>query len=259
MNLDQFLSQAEDENNDSMFEMLDSYEALEHIKRNPSRYPNLAKKLKGGAGKTFQIPGKINSHTPGAAAQFDIVITRNTNNIVAALPVAIFMSSDAENGYRQAINTLPAGVTLTSVRYGENVGQPTAARFTFFDGALSDTIDVTCNQYPYPSVLSAMKNDLFRISMIRLSLTDTTATAQFSQSYDYKRRGMFGTDFRNSLPITAAKSPDQFQNTILDVSGEYPIDPESGLVFNMIRHTAAYSLTFSCFIQKAVKMNAVGL
>jgi hypothetical protein len=256
MNLDELLAAAESEG-------LSSYEAENLILSNAAMYPKQASAIiqrrSQTGGKGYSQPGAINRNTPKSAAQFDIVVTRNTNTIAEALPFVLFAPSDAENGYRNMIPALGVGTVLTSVRFGENVAQPNFCRFTYTNAANVDTIDVSCSQYAYPSFLQAIRNGLFQIKRFRMSLTDATATAQFNQGIDYKRRSMFGADFKDSLPVVAAKSPDQFQNVILDINGLWDIDSETGYVSKVMQHGAALSVTYSVFVEKVLKLNSLGM
>lgn len=258
MNLDEVLDEME--RNGSNLETIESYEMENYIIRNKGKFPTLAKQVavKRQERNDGVHLGKFSDGGKAPAAQFDIVATRNTGNINATLPVVLFGANDAENGYRSVI-TLPTGVTLTSVRYGENASQSSALRFTYTDGVGVDTIDVTCSMYPYPSFLQATKFDLFQMTKMRFSVSDSTVVAQLSQSVSYRERGIFGTDKTNPVSMTAAKTPTQFQTTIIDVNGSFDIDKESMLITGMIKNpvaATAYSYTLSAFVRKAFKYNS---
>jgi len=191
------------------------------------------------------------------AAQFDITITRNSANIAGILPFCLFGPNDALNGYRQVMDNLPAGTVLTSVRSGENNSLPSSLVFTFTNGANVDTVTVTCNQYPYPSFLTALNTDMFKASKIRYSISDATQLTQFNQPFDFKVRSMFGKKSADSVSIGAYKAPQQFQNGIIDVDGVFDLDKETTILSSIIG-VAGFSVTLSMFIEKFYRQNAKG-
>lgn len=227
------------------------------IVKNPVALRKVQKQMSKNAGRgAFTI--EANDNQPASAAQFDIVITRNSANIAQALPVILFGTQDALNGYRALVSgLLTGGTVLTSVRYGENVSQPNALRFTYTNGGVSDTIDVSCPQYPYPSMLTSGITDLLKLSKIRYSISDTTQLSQFSNGHAIVQRTMFGKKSENTISIGAYKRPDQFQNGIIDVDGTFDVDKETGILMS-INASAGFSVTWSMFVEKFYRQTSKG-
>jgi len=221
--------------------------------KNPALKMPVLSAARANGGQGLQMVG--GKGMPRAAAQFDLVVTRDSANIAGALPFVLFGAQDAENGYRQVIDNLTGGTVLTRVRYGENAGFPSSLVFTFTNAAFVDTVTVTCNQFPYPSFLAAMGTDMFKMSKIRYSLSDASQLTQFNQSFEFKVRSMFGKKSADSVSIGAYKDPRQYQNGIIDVDGIFDMDKETSILSSIIG-VAGFSVTISAFIEKFFRQNA---
>ena len=191
----------------------------------------------------------------GAAAQFDVIVTRNTATINAALPVALFGIVDLEGAYRSVLNNLPAGVTLTSVTNSNG-----NIIFTYADGAgHTDTITITCNQIAYASFIRASQTDPMVVKAIRY-IVASNALDQFSQNFQFVKRSIFGNDDRMNVTPTTYLSPDQFQQNRVDmgnVKGSEvfaTLDKETSINIGVLN--AATSFTLSFFISAYDKLNA---
>jgi hypothetical protein len=186
-------------------------------------------------------------------AQFDINITRLTNNILQPLPVGIFGSTHARSGYQGII--IPPPATTLVVVGGLNspvAGTSDRLRFTYTSGANIDSIDITCNQVPYPVFLAALEADIFRISNIRYQLINSANTIQFSQAFKFQSKSLFGKDVSNDVSIGAYKKPEQFQPGIIDIPISADIDKETLINANISESAIAYpfSITMSVFVEK---------
>ena len=185
--LDRLINEISDEAGN--LDEMDSYEVENYLKRKgmpAARAAILAqsvssKQVANKAASKGSVLGMYASEgTPTSSAQFDIIITRNSANIAGVdLPVCVFGPLDLENEYSQVI-TLPTGAALT-VTSGYANDRPNALRFSYTVGANTDTVDITCQQYPYPSFIKATMVDLFRLSKIRYTISDTTLTDQFQK------------------------------------------------------------------------------
>lgn len=248
----------------SSYEMEGAFEVEEHLvgKRGYPRSrarqlaakamkrPEIYRKLKSemgankGQGLIVASPKDVGS----LAAMFTMKVQRNSVNIAGSLPVALFGTLDSDANYQRFV-TPPAGVTL-AVSIGQVAGQPNAARFTYTQGANVDTIDVTCQQAPYPSFLNSLSSDTLRMSKLRLSISDSTQQAQFSESIAVKTASLFGRQTQNTINPSSFKRPDQFQAGIIDLDGIYDVDKETAFVFNMIDVGAAnFSVSIDFFAE----------
>jgi hypothetical protein len=253
-----------------LYEM-ESYEMENYVMRNPNRFPSMsnaiaAKRANGQIAHPHQAHLVINKGdlgtTPISAAQFNIIVTRVTSAVLSGglptpLPFALFGVNDSNNGYRQSLaGFIPVGVTLTSVLYGTHDNLPNSCEFTYTDGANIDIVRVTCQEFPYPSFLLATQNDLFKLTKVRYSLSDVAQLAQFNNPLQLTERTMFGKVQTNNVSVGAYKSPDQFQNGIIDINGEFSIDSETSIVSQINNAGAGFSITISAFVQKFLKYNA---
>lgn len=200
------------------------------------------------------------SPTPGnvdSAAQFTIQIKRNTANIVGEiLPVMVFDPIDLENGYRRALQGyIPAGVVLTSVTSGEKVSLPNTVRFTYTQGVLVDTIDITCSSAPYTSFLASLVTDKFDLNKIRFTLSDPAQVAQFANECQFYTRSMFGLG--STVPITPDnfRSPQQYQAGIVDVDVDSKFDKQSGVIVP-INAVANFQVSLNCFSPRFYQQSA---
>ena len=193
----------------------------------------------------------------GLAAQFDIKISRLTNNTGVILPVAIFGAFDAASGYKSIINQyLPSGVTLSALAIG-GIGNETLAKFTFTKAgspATSDIITVSINQYEYPSFLEALKTSRFIVSNARYSISDTGAQGlqQLTQPFKSFDRSMFGALVQNDIPLSSAKTPYQNQPGIVDINGTFNVTAQSTWVL-LVGALGNQEVTISAFVAQANK------
>ena len=248
---------------------MDSYEVANYLKRKgvpTSKANSIANSMtnqmtsrqeaRASVGKGSVLGMYASEGTPTSSAQFDIVITRNSANIVGVdLPVCIFGPLDLENEYSQVI-TLPTGAAVI-VTSGYANDRRDALRFSYTVGANTDTVDITCQQYPYPSFIKATMVDLFRLSKIRYTISDTTLTDQFQKQFKVVERSLFGKVNTNAISVSAYKDPRQFQAGIIDLNAVIDIDSET-CILTSIRPTAAFSVTLSIFVEKFNKFNAHG-
>lgn len=204
----------------------------------------------GGQGLTGLSADPTVGNADGMAAQLKVTVTRVTANIDEALPFAIFGVSDAQNGYRRALQgLLAAGTVLTSVDIGEGDAQPEAALFTYTKGADVDTIKVECQAAPYPAVLQATLVDTFAIDKVRVKLSDKTQTGQFEQALNVLVRNMWGRTSSNNLTPSDFFSPEQFQEGVIDVNANVKIDKETFFQSQMIP-VAGFFTSYSLTVRK---------
>lgn len=196
----------------------------------------------------------------GAAAQFDIKVTRNTGNINRVLPVALFGAIDYEGNYSAVLGTyLPSGVSVTVAKTSGNMV------FTYTEGAATDTITVTCSQVAYNSFLQATITDVMSVRAIRYTLTDNTQLTNFDNIFAFVKRSLYGSDKRDNISVTSYREPNQYQSGIIDIgnvkdgnSNVTTIDKETSLVIGMndLLASGAFTATLSLFVNAYNKLNA---
>ena len=192
---------------------------------------------------------------PVSAAIFDITITRNTNDINAALPLPIFGVLDRESNYAEIINQdLPAGTVLTSIA---NSPSGKGLRFTYTSGADVDTIDVECAQVPYVNILRASQTSKLKMQQNKIQISDVTKQTQFSQKVGIVTNTIFGKNTSDSYTPNQFKSDLQNQNDIRTITTITDLDSETSMVFLVVAE-AGFSVTFTSYIQKFETNRAKG-
>ena len=189
----------------------------------------------------------------GLAAQFDIKITRVGVATGVDLPVVLFGAFDLASAYKSIISQfLPAGTTLSALVVG-GVASPNTVRFSFTKGANTDHLDVTVNQYEYPSFLEALKTSRFVVSNARYSVSDTGAPGlqQLTKTFKSFDRSMFGALLQNDIPLSSAKTPYQNQPGIVDINGTFNVNAQSSWV--LLFGAVAQEVTISAFVAQANK------
>lgn len=212
-----------------------------------------------GASASTAVMGK-GADKYGAAAQFDVKVTRNTGNINRTLPVALFGAIDFEGNYSAVLGTyLPSGVSVTVAKTSGNMV------FTYVEGAATDTVTVTCSQVAYNSFLQATITDVMSVRAIRYTLTDTTQLTNFDNIFAVVKRSLYGSDKRDNISVTSYREPNQFQSGIIDIgdvkngsSNVTTIDKETSLVIGMndLGASGAFTATLSLFVNSYNKLNA---
>ena len=191
-----------------------------------------------------------------AAASFTITAKRKTANIAAVLEAPIFGVIDRYSGYSKVIS-LPAGVTVKGISYGVDSGisKSEVLEITYTTGAADDSIEITCQQNPYPLLLESTRTDILRAQGVRLSLSDSTAVSQFSQQFNVIKRSMTGRAVNDSLTPDQYKQPTQFQTGIVDLPTSITIDKETTITQGIIAQ-AGLSVSFAFFAAQFDKFNA---
>lgn len=193
----------------------------------------------------------------GDKAQFDIIVSRTSAAIAGtSLEAALFGQIHYEGGYAKGIlNPAPGGSFV--VTGGIHDALPTLVRVAHTVGANTDNIDITCNQVNYPTFLSSMGKDLFRLSNIRYTLNDPTQLVQFAELLEFRTKSLFGKGGQNPISVSSFKDPNQFQNGIIDIPVNVDIDKETALVISMA--PIVVSVTLSVFVSKFNKLDAYNM
>lgn len=212
-----------------------------------------------GAASAVKVMG-AGADKYGAAAQFDVKVTRNSGNINRVLPVALFGAIDYEGNYSAVLGTyLPSGVTVAVAKTSGNMV------FTYTEGAAVDTITVTCSQVAYNSFLQATITDVMTVRAIRYTLTDNTQLTNFDNIFAVVKRSLYGSDKRDNISVTSYREPNQFQSGIIDIgdvkngsSNVTSIDKETSIVVGMndLGASGAFTATLSLFVNSYNKLNA---
>jgi len=191
----------------------------------------------------------------GLAAQFDLQITRVSDNIAVDLPVPIFGAYDIASKY-QGVLTLPSGVSISRITVGA-IGTETQVVITYTDGVRNDDVTITISQYDYPSFLQALLASRFTVSNARYSVSDTSSLGiqQLTKPFNTIERSMFGAFVQNSIPLSSSKSPFQFQNGIVDILGTFNITAQSTWVL-AFQPNAGQVVTISAFVSASTKVAA---
>lgn len=194
----------------------------------------------------------------GDAAQFDIIIRRNSKNILQDLQVGIFGFGNIASGYTGFVLPTAGGtVTVTGSIYNT---LPDRYRFTHVNGANTDTIDVLCNQSPYPTFIQNGALDMYMINNIRYFISDVTAQDQFSNPLDFHKNSIFGLEIKNQSTPISFRNPMDEQNSIIDMTLNTPMDKETFIVTAVTSTpTMPFEITLSMFCANFFKYNATNV
>lgn len=191
--------------------------------------------------------------SPGGSfkAQFDITITRNTSNITENLEVAILGFTEVFSGYDGFISPVTGGtVALTGAIFNS---LPDRYRFTHVSGADTDTVDITSATHVYPSLITSSGFDRYRINNIRYTVSDAAlADSQFNNTFEFRKRSIFGLESTNPISVASFKDPMNNQNNIIDIPINMDFDKETCIVMAMAPEAVAataYEVTLSFFVE----------
>lgn len=198
--------------------------------------------------------GSPNAPIGNVQAQFDLVIAKQTNLIPDLLPIMLFAPVEAESSYTKFINPeLPAGVTLDSFKLGFQSSSNDSAQFTFKKGADTDIVKITCQQIEYPVLMKNIESNKFKVNKLRLAVSDTVGgLSQFNNQLTFGYRTMFGKFEQDSVSPLSYKSPEQFQQGIIDIPvSNAEIDRSRGILTKVFASLQTYTL--SVFVSSSVR------
>lgn len=153
-----------------------------------------------------------------------------------ALPVLRFGVPDAT-----ALALLAKGDMVLT--YNASVGGTSYAAFVI----------LRCQSVSYGSLVDALSSDMFWINKIRLTLTDTSASvlAQFQNQLYFQRQTLYGKFQKDALSPTSNKSPQQFQDGIIDLDVKQGVD-KNGAINCYVKYDAV-DILVSFFIGRTDK------
>lgn len=194
--------------------------------------------------------------SPVSAALFDILITRNSANIAAPLPIPIFGVLDQESDWIEIIGQfLASGITYEVTRGADKK----SLDFTFTAaGPLTDVVNVSCNQVPYVNLLAAGLDSVFRMQQLKMQISNVANQLQFSQSVRTFDRSFFGFHKDDQFTPNQFKTDLQNQNDIRTINNLIDVDKQRTILVSMI--AVAETLTISAFVQaynKGMNVNSL--
>jgi hypothetical protein len=187
-------------------------------------------------------------------ALVDIVVTRLSANLVGVdLPFAILGFTHLATQYFGMI-TPPSDLS-----FSVDTSNPTRLDFVWTNGILTDRVRVTTTQNNYVAFLQGLASDMFMVSKVRMTLSDTTNIDQFNRSVELGEKTMFGKRTFVPIPVQSLKSPHQFQTNIIDLgTDEKPLKwgvDKNVVLLSQIKAVAGFSNTFSTFISNLERLN----
>lgn len=280
-NLDKYLTMLEAEAGIGGFEQLNSFESYEaenienylvssrgltrpqavnaaqKIVRTPALFAMVKNEMAANSGQGIIKTGG-DLFTPKSAALFNINIRRVTDTIKADLPYFLFGATALQSAYREVMPVLPAGVFLQQVRTGlVYVGRENIVELVYTNGVDTDTVEISCEETAYSSFINSTTTDVFKISKVRMSISDVLQQQQFNKNIRFFVKSMFGKDGSDRVVPKQYKSPMQQQQDIIDLEGEFSVDKETTFISKIIP-VANFSISFSMFVEKFYRQNAKG-
>jgi hypothetical protein len=248
------------------FESLEN-EYFEHAEKlkarghSPQKAGELAhSRMQGKYGKRFDTAmSKVStmgaSISPiSSSAVFDISITRNTANIAAtSLPVPLFGAIHFNARYNTIINQfLPAGITISGIAVSANGD----VVISYTNGAVTDTVTISCNQIPYITFLDGSKLNAQRVSKTLYSISDVTQITQFNELFKTAEKTIYGKSGGNDLSLSSTNNPYITNFPVREVNQAYSLNYETCLVIS-IKAVASFSVNLNMFIAKFNRTNIV--
>lgn len=216
------------------------------IVKNPAAKAAMKQEMKrAGISSAFVNPAMPGTVMGNLSAQVNFQIQRITATIAGDLPVPLFGAFDSANNYNSVLS-LPTGTSITNVIIGGAL-KPNVVEIEYTNGANVDTVEITCQEYSYPSFLRALATARFTISNARYTISDTSnlGVQQLSKKLQAQTRSMFGKVVTDNIPLGASKSPFQQQNGIVDILGSFTVTPE-----------VTWSLDFQALANQQVTVSA---
>jgi hypothetical protein len=252
------------------FEDFEDFEALEaeyfeHAEKlkargkSPQKAGEMAQlRMRGKYGKKFDTAmQKVASGSPNvspisSSAVFDISVKRDTINIVGiSLPVPLFGAIHFNARYNTIINQfLPAGITISGIAVNANGD----VIITYFNGAVSDTVTISCNQIPYITFLDGSKLNAQRVSKTLYSISDVTQITQFNETFKTAYKTIYGKNGGNDLSLSSTNNPYITNFPVREVTQAYTLNYETCLILG-IKAVAGFSVNLNMFIAKFERTN----
>jgi hypothetical protein len=169
-----------------------------------------------------------------ANTSLPLKITRNSYFIPLDLPYMLFCPDALDTNYATPLSdagTLPPGVTCTV-----GIFQNRAIRFTFVQGAFTDTIDITTQfPVPYPVVLQMIADgDWFQSDSFQQSVGSNFNAMFNAVTLSFGQMSFDGFKGSNAIPLSNAKDPYQQQDGIIVVSRRILINTRRYLGMAMV-------------------------
>lgn len=221
--------------------------------------------------------GKVNhiDELPSTeAAQFDVTVTRTGANIAEVLPFPLFGAAALAAGLQGDIANYVASssTSLVGLLFGTIFSQVTGEVLTiaanlsdakklqleYKKGANQDYLTIQCSTAPYPQFVQSTFSDVFRLERIRMSISDTAQSSQFSNAITYQRKTIFGKEVKNNWNPSSFRRPDQFQSGIVDMDINLNVDKETSL-WSSINASSGLVITYSLFVSRVSKFGAGAL
>lgn len=203
-------------------------------------------------------------------------ILSNHAALATQLPCFIFGNSDYAGGFKNAQGNFPLSgwqyTNNTPFIFGKDypacsfgvLDATVLAKFQVGDlvipvSAVNGGVNVLavtvirCQEVAYGKLLDAINSDVFWINNIRYTVP-TADIAQYNNSIKILTESLFGLAKQNAISPTANKTPQQFQDGIIDMPIKKGIDKNQlfGLYINYNR----VSFQWSIFVRKVDKLAA---
>lgn len=179
--------------------------------------------------------------------QYDIIITRLTDNIAGALPWIIGIGDEIDNDFSDFIGQIPGCATNTIGSLTKTAGG--ILDFSYTVSGATDHVQISCTQTPYTRLVKMWDIHRFYVNQARVGLSDTTALSQFNTAI---RKGSITNDSditTTPLSYTAYNSPYQFESYKVDLTKDVYMSRSEGLLGSIINDGISnFQVTFSIFV-----------
>lgn len=97
------------------------------------------------------------------------------------------------------------------------------------DGAASVTVE--CLEYPYASLIQALKENAFRVAYTRFTVTTDN---QIGEQWTVVKKTMSGSDGTTRINPRSFQKPSDNQDKIVDVATAFDVNPEDSLLIPVV-------------------------
>lgn len=182
--------------------------------------PTMPKNMNGNAVQNYAQLGY---------AQFDLTITNTDTANSRKVDLFAPNRSSIDN-----INPAVGSAYTTSIDY-------TTGNVILNFGVGQDVI-ISCQQFPYINFLRSLVTTPQMVGFFRYNVT---TQAQIAKQIILATYSMFGANLDNTISPLSYKTPNQFQNDIIDIMTSFAIDGNKGMILDLLPDEA---VTLNMFI-----------
>jgi len=143
-------------------------------------------------------------------------------------------------------------ITIAGVDSNNSVGFKSNGNLSYIRNVAGVTTEcqVSCQETPYRSLFEYSGRGSFRITRMRLSVTNA---GQLANSMTWASKSFLGKSTSQVMSVQSSKSPDQFQSLLVDLKKPFKIDAEKGLFYVVnAGETVTITMSVAEYVRSAI-------